>query len=110
MIIRLKDTARFDRDDFYGQVYVPSEAKKGFNALLVMLDGRHPKKRMVDATRLYYVVKGSGTFTIDDAEQKVAENDLAVIQSGQKYSYQGRMTLLEVNISPTNSFKGELLE
>lgn len=109
MIIRLKDTDRLDRDDFYGQVYIPSEAKKGFNALLVTVDGRHLKKRIVDATRLYYVVKGSGTFTIDDGEQKVAENDLAVIQSGQTYGYQGNMTLLEVNISPSNSFKGESL-
>ncbi|HEV7453976.1 MAG TPA: hypothetical protein VGO07_01830 [Candidatus Saccharimonadales bacterium] len=107
--ISLSDAEDFSRPGFDGHVYVPSEAGAGFNTLLVDVHGRHPLKRMVDTTRTYFVVAGSGTFTLDGAASAVAVGDLFVVAPGSTYAYEGQMQLLEVNISPDNSFKDETL-
>lgn len=108
--ISLKDTEFFDAGGFSGQVYVGSETQAGFNALLVTVKERHPRKRMIDTTRAYFVVEGTGTFTLDDKTHDVAPGDLFIIAPGHEYAYQGKMKLFEFNVSPDNSFKDEVLE
>lgn len=108
--IALEETDTFDAGGFSGQVYVPNDLKAGFTALLITVNGRHPKKRMIDTTRNYFVVKGTGTFTLDGVPHIVHEGDLFVIGAGHEYEYEGTMTLFEFNVSPDNSFKDERLE
>ena len=62
-----------------------------------------------DTTRTYYVIEGTGSFTVGADTHKVAEGDLFVIPPGGEYDYDGQMRLLEVNISPTNTFQDEKL-
>lgn len=107
--IALQDTQYFDAGGFSGQVYVPQEAKAGFNALLVTVNGRHPKKEMVDTTRSYFVVEGEGTFILDGTAHKVKIGDLFVVGPGHQYEYEGTMKLFEFNVSPDNSFKDKRL-
>lgn len=107
--ISLSETSSFEREGFSGQVYVPSEAGMGFNALLVDVHGRHPRKRMIDTARVYFVVKGTGKFTLDQETFDAAEGDLFVIPEGHEYEYEGKMQLLEFNVSPENSFKDKEL-
>ena len=45
-------------------------------------------------TRIYYVLAGSGSFTIDGQEHKVCAGALVEIPSGVEYAYSGRMTML----------------
>jgi RimJ/RimL family protein N-acetyltransferase len=108
--ISLADTTHFDRDGFSGNIYVPKEAKVGFNALKVDVHGRHPRKRMLEGTtRTYYVSEGEGTFTLGNETHTVAQGDLFVIPPNGEYEYAGTMTLLEFNVSPDNSFRDEKL-
>lgn len=108
--ISLNETSNFKAGGFSGQIYVQNESRAGFNALLITVDGRHPKKRMIDTTRNYYVIEGSGTFTLDDKPHKVSAGDLFVVGPGHTYEYEGTMKLFEFNVSPDNSFKDEVLQ
>src|SRR5580698_7300571 len=104
--IRLDETDGFSREGFDGHVYVPSEAGVGFNVLSVDVHGNHPRKRMVgDTTRTYYVIDGTGSFTIGDSSTEVQAGDLFVIPPEGEYEYSGQMRLLEVNVSPSNGFQ-----
>lgn len=109
MKVPLEKTELFKRIGFSGNVFIPSGLKKGFNALLVTVDGQHPKKRMLDTTRVYFVIEGEGEFVIDNVPSKVSPYDLYVIEPSQEYSYKGKMKLFEFNVSPDNSFKDVVL-
>lgn len=108
--VSLSETSVFQKDGFSGQVYIDKEKCAGFNALLVTVNGRHPMKKMIDTTRNYYVVEGSGSFTLDNKSYQVGEGDLFVIGAGHTYEYEGTMKLFEFNVSSDNSFKDEVLE
>lgn len=107
--IPLKDTVKFQRSGFDGHIYIQTDDKAGFNALLIDVHGSHPKKLMVDTTRIYYVVEGEGSFIIDGEVHQVDKDNLFIIPAGHEYEYEGNMKLFEVNISPDNSFKDQKL-
>ena len=96
--MRKDETIHFDREGFSGDVYVNDEQNKGFNALRVSVNGKHPQKKMLDHTRVYLVISGSGTFTIDNKSQEVQIDDLYIIEPGSEYRYEGKMELFEFNI------------
>lgn len=106
----MEQTDSFSREGFDGHVYIEKEAALGFNALLIDVHGRHPRKRMIDTTRTYFVVDGSGTFDLNGQVTEVKKGDFVVIPAGSEYEYQGQMQLFEVNISATNTFQDERLE
>jgi mannose-6-phosphate isomerase-like protein (cupin superfamily) len=108
--VQLNETEGFQREGFDGHVYVPSEAGMGFNVLSVDVHGSHPRKRMLgDTTRTYYVIEGTGSFTLGDATTEVQAGDLFIIPPEGEYEYNGQMRLLEVNVSPSNGFQDEKL-
>ena len=110
-IITLKDTEHFERDWFSGDIYIWKNQEKGFTALRITVNWKHPRKEMKwDTTRTYFVISGSGTFTIDWQSKEVADGDFIIIQPWHRYEYQGKMILFENNISATNSFKDELIK
>ena len=108
--ITLAETEDFEREGFSGHVYIPSKANVGFNALAVDVHGSHPLKRMGDGTtRAYFVIDGTGNFTLNGTTTSMQKGDLFVIPPGQEYEYNGEMHLFEFNVSPDNSFRDEKL-
>jgi quercetin dioxygenase-like cupin family protein len=106
--IKLEETQVFHREGFDGHVYVPSDAGVGFNILGIDVHGSHPRKRMLgDTTRTYYVIDGSGSFTLGDTTSEVIAGDLFIIPPDEEYEYSGEMRLLELNVSPSNQFSDE---
>ena len=69
--ISLNETNFFDAGGFSGQEYITREMEAGFNAVLVNVTGRHPRKRMINTTRVYLVIEGTGTFVLDQASHQV---------------------------------------
>lgn len=109
-IIPISAAHHFAREGFSGDVFVPKEAKMGFIALQVEVDGEHPRKEILKGnTRSYYVVSGEGTFTLNDATKEVGTGDLIVIPPENQYAYSGKMTLFEFNVSRSNSFRDRLV-
>lgn len=101
--IALDSARHFERDGFSGDVYVEPDAGFGFSALHVDVHGRHPLKQMVDATRSYLILEGSGTFTLNGEKSEVKKGDLFVIPDGGEYEYEGQMELFELNVPGTTS-------
>ena len=111
--VKVEDITPFERSGFQGFPQVTLEQGLGFSALTIWVDGSHPRKRMLEGTRTYYVASPlpRGTFTLDDEVHEVQEGDLFVVPEGGEYSYQGDMTLFEVNIpSATGAVRDEKLE
>lgn len=100
----------FDREGFSGDIYVNPEDGLGFSALMVDVHGKHPRKKMIDATRSYLVINGTGTFTLNGETQEVRQGDLFIIPAGGNYEYQGTMTLFEFNVPGTTSANSVTLE
>lgn len=107
--MRIEQTEHFEHEGFSGDTYVANDQRKGFNALRVVVNGVHPRKRMVDTTRVYFVCEGTGTFTHNGNTAQVAQHDCYVIEPGDEYEYEGNMILFEFNISPANTFKDEVV-
>jgi hypothetical protein len=99
-IVKIDDVQPFERPGFQGLPQVTLEQGLGFSALTIWVEGNHPRKRMLEGTRTYYVADANpkGTFTLGNEVREVEEGDLFVIPEGGEYSYQGDMTLFEVNI------------
>ncbi len=97
--IPLGEAEHFVREGFEGFIHVPLTQGEGFSALTIYVDGSHPRKRMIEGTRTYYVTEGEGTFTLGETKHDVKEGDFFVIPSGGEYSYEGQMALFEMNVA-----------
>jgi chemotaxis methyl-accepting protein methylase len=60
------------------------ESEKGHDTFMVLRG----------VTRIYYVLAGSGSFTIDGCEHRVCAGVLVEVPPSVEYSYSGRMTML----------------
>lgn len=97
--IRRADTEEFMRGEFGGWKYIAEMGDMGFTALVAKVNGTHPSKKMEDATRVYYVIEGRGTFTVDDIVYDAVIGDMFIIPPGSSYEYQGRMDMFEFNVA-----------
>lgn len=69
---------------------------KDINGAVVELNGRYPNKgRVVNlkCKELAYVVKGEGKLVVEGKEIALQEGDLALIEPGEKYYWEGSMTM-----------------
>jgi mannose-6-phosphate isomerase-like protein (cupin superfamily) len=69
---------------------------RDINGAVIELKGRYPDKGAVmnlKCKELAYVVKGSGRLVIEGKETLLHEGDLALIEPGEKYYWDGNMTM-----------------
>jgi hypothetical protein len=110
MKVPLSQTKFFDREAFNGNLFVEKKDNKGFSALIVHCLTRHYKTKLKAATRMYLVLDGKGTFTINDEVQSAEKDDMFIISDGDIYEYEGEMKLFEFNIPGTDRDNEERLE
>lgn len=70
---------------------------KDISVALIKLTGRYPSKGMVlneKCKELAYIIKGSGKLGVENEEISLGEGDLVLINPGEKYFWDGNMTLL----------------
>lgn len=101
--INSNDARHFDMEGFSGNVLVDTKEGNGYNVLLVNVHGRHYRTEMKGASRNYFVVEGTGTFTLDGEVHTVQKGEMYVIPDGHNYEYEGNMTLLEFNVPGTTA-------
>ncbi len=74
---------QFGDKDLYGSV--------------IELNGRYPDKNRVvnlKCKESSYVIKGSGKLVVEGEEIKLNEGDMVLIDAGEKYFWEGNLTML----------------
>lgn len=69
---------------------------KDINGAVIELIGRYPDKDRVmnlECKEMGYVIRGSGKVVVDDEEIKLNEGDLILINPGEKFFWEGSMTI-----------------
>ncbi len=88
-------------DDLVMCALLRGEDGTGLSLTEVRLSGTHRPLRTLRSPRVYYVVDGSASFRIGDAEPVVAgRGDVVVIPRGEVYSLEGELTYLVLNAPP----------
>ncbi len=73
---------QFGDKDLYGSV--------------IELNGRYPDKNRVvnlKCKELSYIIKGSGRIVVEEKETEVNEGDMVLINSGEKYFWEGKLIM-----------------
>jgi mannose-6-phosphate isomerase-like protein (cupin superfamily) len=52
---------------------------------------------------VYYIIEGTGYFTVNDAREDCEAGDLVVIPAGTKYDYTGKMKIVASSTPPWKS-------
>ncbi|MCU0653364.1 MAG: cupin domain-containing protein [Candidatus Pacebacteria bacterium] len=95
-IVKKGETVRYE----HGKTCVALEYPindKDINVAVIELDGRYPEKGQACnavSKELAFVVKGSGKVVINGREIAVTEGDLTFIDPGEKFYWEGKMTLV----------------
>jgi len=69
---------------------------KDLNGAVVEISGRYPATGRVmntECKEMGYVIKGAGKVAIEGAEHALAEGDLVLIEPGEKFYWEGNMTM-----------------
>lgn len=107
MKVSSDQTSIHDKKDFIAKFYVEKRQNLGFNALLVDCLKKHYRTKLKNAIRLYFIIEGQGTFTIDGVKESAKQYDFFMIAGDQTYEYEGKMKLIEVNIPATDKSNEE---
>ncbi len=110
MKIPLSDDRLHDKGDFQARFYVEKGDRIDFNALLVDCLTRHYKTKLKGAARMYLVLEGDGSFTVNGKKEVAQKYDLFILNDGDDYEYEGVMKLFEFNVPATDKSNEEKLE
>ncbi len=94
-IIHKEQTKTIRNSDVCDAIEYPLD-DKDINGAVIELRGRYPEKGMVInevCKELAYIIKGSGKLVIKDKETQLKEGDLASIEPGEAYYWDGNMTM-----------------
>jgi mannose-6-phosphate isomerase-like protein (cupin superfamily) len=93
--------------------YEYDTVEKSINMALVIINGRYPDKGRVFnrvSKELVHVIKGEGRLIVDDKRIILESGDQVLIESGEKYHFNGKLELL-VSCTPAwSSDQHELTE
>jgi len=70
---------------------------KDINGAVVELTGRYPMTGRVtnlECKEMCYIIKGSGKVVVEGIETMLNEGDLVLIEPGEKYYWEGNLTML----------------
>jgi mannose-6-phosphate isomerase-like protein (cupin superfamily) len=94
-IVHKNQTKKFKNSDVCTAVEYPL-GDKDINGAVIELEGRYPDKgRVVNlkCKELAYVIKGSGKVLVEGKEVVLNEGDMVLIEPGEKYYWEGKMTM-----------------
>lgn len=78
------------------QVFEYPAGDAEINGAVTNLKGRYPVQgRAVNEAckEMAYVINGEGKIVVNDEEMKVAHGDVLVVEAGERYYWQGELTL-----------------
>jgi len=94
-IIHKNQTEKFKNSENCTAIEYPM-GDKDINGAIVELTGRYPDKGRIvnlECKELAYVIKGTGKVVIEDKNIDLQEGDLVLIESGEKFFWDGNLTM-----------------
>lgn len=94
-IIHKNQTKIFKNSEVCTAIEYPMD-DKDINGAVIELSGRYPDKgRTVNlkCKEMAYIIKGSGRLVAEGEEIKLNERDLVLIEAGEKFFWEGNMTI-----------------
>jgi mannose-6-phosphate isomerase-like protein (cupin superfamily) len=90
-----KDRKEYKSGEFCTAYEYPLD-DKDINGSFIEVSGRYPEKgRVANAVckELAYIISGSGKIVIEEKEILLNEGDLVLVEPGEKYFWEGKMTM-----------------
>ena len=94
-IVYKNQTKKFQNSEVCAAFEYPMD-DKDINGAVIELSGRYPGEgRIMNeiCREMAYVIKGSGKIIIEGKEVELAEGDLALVEPGEKYFWDGNLIL-----------------
>lgn len=94
-VVYKHQTKEFKNSEVCTAIEYPFE-DKDINGAVIKLNGRYPNKgRVVNlkCKELSYVISGCGKLVVEGKEVVLREGDLVLIESGEKYYWEGKMMM-----------------
>lgn len=94
-VVYKKQTKKFKNSNVCTAIEYPL-GDEDINGAVIELNGRYPDKcRVVNlkCKELAYVIKGSGRIIVEDKEIKLKQGDMVLIEPGERYYWDGTMTM-----------------
>lgn len=81
----------------YKQLITALEHGPDISVTLVDIDGEHLELRTDVSSRLYVLLEGDFSFTIEESTFKASKEDVILIARGETYSFSGKGKYLVIN-------------
>lgn len=94
-ITRKKETKEFKNSEACTAIEYPMD-DKDINGAVIELNGRYPGEGRTmneKCKEMAYVIKGSGRVVVEGKEIQLREGDLVLIEPGERFFWEGAMTL-----------------
>jgi len=94
-IIRKNQAKKFKNSDVCTAYEYPLNERE-IDGAVVKIDGRYPSKGRVTNEKckeVCYIIEGSGKIVIEDKEIIIDKGDLVLIEAGEKYYWDGDLTM-----------------
>lgn len=88
MIIKYSQTNKKEHGSMKIAEY---KLNQNFSGALIEINGRHGKVKCLNEDRIYFIIEGTGSFIIDDKEEKISANDVIFIPRNMPYDIIGRI-------------------
>ena len=94
-VIHKQQTEKFQNSALCTAIEYPL-GDKDIDGSIIELAGRYPEEGRVmnfECKELSYVISGSGKVVVEGREVNLQEGDSVLIESGEKYFWDGRLTM-----------------
>lgn len=94
-IIRKTQTEIFKNGNSCTAIEYPL-GDKDINGAIIELTGRYPEEGRavnMECKEMAYIIKGSGKVVVEGEETRIQEGDLVLIEPGEKFFWDGNMTI-----------------
>jgi len=94
-VIHRNQTEEFKNSDVCIATEYPL-GDRAINGAVIKLNGRYPDEgRVVNlkCKELAYIINGSGKIVVEDKEIKLGKGDLLLIEPGERYFWEGNLTM-----------------
>ena len=87
--------------------YINETHNLGFSLVRSHLNGEHPLMKNINSSKTYYIIRGQGTFFVNNEQINVKASDVIIIPKNTKYKFNGKFSAILIS-SPAFNPKDDI--